>query len=204
MSADLVAHGFSYRSYPRLRGAVREDVLRPTVSFTAQMPGGQAWSEDALIDTGSPACMFTHQVGQAIGVPYQRAGAVYDNFEILGRQEAAQKERVQVRLGQWPDLSWEMEAWFFVRQWDWRLQVGAIFGTEGFLTEWAVTLLRPLNMFVIASPDSLWQLERDNEGKPEVRTPPQPGPQHRQQLDPLDPEEISPLRQYQENWDPPQ
>lgn len=199
----MVAHGFTYRSYPRLRGGVREDVLRPTISFTVELPGGEAWSEDALIDSGSPACLFTRHVGEAIGVQIGRPEAVYDNFEILGRQEAAQRERVQVTLNKWPDLSWEMDAWFFVRTWDWRLQVGAIFGTEGFLTEWAVTLLRPLNMFVISSPDSIWQLGRGDDGKPEVLTLGDGNGTPRQQPDPFDPEEVSPLLQYREDWDHP-
>ena len=199
----MVAHGFTYRSYPRVKHGVRKDILRPTVSFTIQLPGGEAWSEDALIDSGSPACLFTHQVGEAIGVRFGRSGAEYENFEILGRREAAQMERVHVTLGHWPDLSWEMDAWFFLETWDWKLQVGGIFGTEGFLTEWIVTFLRPFNMFVVASLDSIWRLERGPEGKPVVRAQAETQPQQLQTIDPLDPEEISPLLQYQEEWDVP-
>ena len=200
-SADLVAHGFRYRSYERLRGAEREEVLRPTVSFTIQLPNGEAWSEDALIDTGSPACLFTLHVAEAIGVRIGRPGAVFDNFEILGRRAAAQKERVRVTLNQWPDLSWDLDAWFFVEDWSWSLQVGGIFGTEGFLTQWAVTMLRPLNMFVIASPDSLWKLERGTGGRPEVQ--PITSEHSAGYLNPMDPEVVSPLLQYQEDWDSP-
>lgn len=96
-----------------------------------------------------------------------------------------------------------MDAWFFLDAWDWKLQVGGIFGTEGFLTEWAVTFLRPLNMFVVASLDSIWQLERGPEGKPEVRPPAESQPQRRETIDPHVPEEIAPLLQYQEEWDVP-
>lgn len=161
------------------------------------------WSEDALIDTGSPACLFTRNVGEAVGVDFQRKGAIYDNFEILGHREVAQRESVRVTLNQWPDLSWELDAWFFVEKWDWKLPVGALFGTEGFLTQWAVTFVRPLNIFVIASPDSLWRLTGDDEGKPTVVGLSHKEPEQRPSLDPLDPEDLSHLVQYREEWDTP-
>lgn len=173
------------------------------MTCTLQLPGKEGWSEDALVDSGSPACLFSRDWGEAIGVEFGASDATYDSFEILGERQPAQKQVVTIVLDKWPDIRWELDAWFFLERWDWKLQVGGILGTEGFLTHWIVTMLRPLNMFVVASPDTVWRLEPDVDGKPEVQVPNPGALSDIASIDPLDPEVVSPLLQFQEDWDVP-
>jgi hypothetical protein len=149
-----VFHQFPYRKFDRERkDGTLEPILRPTVDYTIRV-GDLAWSEDALIDTGSPVTLFTHEVGKALNVPYLQEGSDYDSFAILGHLQVAQRQRVQLSLNKFPELQWGTDAWFFVRSWDWKLNVGAVFGTAGFLDHWAVTFVKSHDYFVVENLES--------------------------------------------------
>lgn len=116
--------------------------------------GDQFWSPDALVDTGSPRTLFKKEVGDAIGLPWHRRHAEYEQFEMLGESQAAQRETVQLFLNAAPDVRWQADVWFFVEHWDWKLPVSAIFGNDGFFDEWAVTFLRREAQFVVEPVES--------------------------------------------------
>lgn len=143
-------HFFPYRKYPRQRtNGTLVDELRPTVDFTMSL-GDVAWSTEALIDTGSPLTLVTHEVGEALGVQYLRPGADHDSVSMLGKTNAVQRETVRITLDRFGhNLAWETDVWFFHQSWDMQLHVGAIFGTAGFLDQWAVTFVRPKEYFVV-------------------------------------------------------
>ena len=147
-------HQFPYRAFDRVRdNGVLEQVLRPTVDFTVSYGDNAGWSEDALIDTGSPETLFSHEIGQAISIPFLAPGSEYDSFRMLGHLQVAQKARVSLSLNKFPDIRWETDAWFFVEDWDWSLNVGAVFGTHGFLEQWAVTFVKSEDYFVVEDLD---------------------------------------------------
>jgi len=144
-------HRFPFREYPRRRpDGVIENDLRPTVDFSV-VNGNLDWSADALIDTGSPRTILTHEVGEAIGVPFGLAPTddCYEHVEMLNSRVAVQRHSVELRLNRWPDLGWRADVWFTMSAWTWKLPVMGIFGVEGFLDRWAVTLLAGRQEFVV-------------------------------------------------------
>lgn len=128
--------------------------LRPTLEFTVTHDG-KSWSEDALVDTGSPLTLMTYNVAEALELEIPRPGAEIRQVQILGGNRSIQLETVELSINQvGADLTWTAEVGFFTEDWRMELQVGAIFGTRGFLDTWAVTFVAKKSYFVVEELES--------------------------------------------------
>jgi hypothetical protein len=133
----------------------REDlggVLRPTVTFTVWY-GGHSWREDALIDTGSPASLFSREIADLLEIDPTNS-IERGSFRVVGGQHVAFKVPLRLALDPPDQMSWNSFGWFFYAYEDWGPpSVGAVFGSEGFFHHWAVNFVLRHNYFTVQSLD---------------------------------------------------
>lgn len=114
----------------------------------------------ALVDTGSPRCVFPRGVGDLLGFDFPRfpSGAP-KKIRLMGREWPAITQTVELLLRPFDDLGWEAEVDFVLED---DLPF-ALLGYEGFLNRWAVSfngyagyvIVEPIDDFEARQPSEL-------------------------------------------------
>jgi hypothetical protein len=148
VSADSQSgHAFPWREEESLTGRGR--VLRPTVDVELQS-GELGTTTKALIDTGSPRCVFPRGIGDLLAVDFPKypSGAT-ESVTLLGQRWPAVASEVDMMLRPFTDSGWTAEVLFVV---DDGLPL-SLLGCEGFLNRWAVSFNSYLGYFTVESVD---------------------------------------------------
>ncbi|HUC37435.1 MAG TPA: hypothetical protein VMR97_09960 [Acidimicrobiales bacterium] len=104
----------------------------------------------ALIDTGSPICIFPRGIGDLLAIDFDGHG-VATVFTLAGQRWRAVPETVDLCLAPFNDLGWSAKVEFVM---DGDLSY-AILGYEGFLDRWAVSMNGAAGYFLIEPADQL-------------------------------------------------
>ena len=100
----------------------------------------------ALIDTGSPRCVFPRGVGDLLGIEFPDfPSQAPKKITLMGRDWPAVTDSVELMLRPFTDDRWEAEV-------DFVLDDGlpfALLGYEGFLNRWAVSFNGYAGYFVV-------------------------------------------------------
>ena len=148
MSADQPsAHAFAWREEESLTGRGR--VLRPTVDV--ELRGLELrTTTKALIDTGSPRCVFPRGIGDLLAVDFPDfPSGARESVTLLGKRWPAVAAEVELVLQPFADSSWTAEVLFVFEE---GLPL-SLLGCEGFLNRWAVSFNSYLGYFIVESID---------------------------------------------------
>lgn len=148
MSADPPkGHAFPWREEESLTGRGR--VLRPTIDVELRL-GELGTTTKALIDTGSPRCVFPRGIGDLLAIDFPKyASGTTESVTLLGQRWPAVAADVDLMLRPFTDSQWTAEVLFVL---DDGLPV-SLLGCEGFLNRWAVSFNSYLGYFIVESVD---------------------------------------------------
>lgn len=126
-------------------------MLRPTLDVELSR-AGLTWRMKALVDTGSPVCVFPRGAGEALGLHFasDALSPAPRLVDMLGERWAAVPEVVDLTLPRFPTFNWEAEVLFLVKEWD--MPYGVL-GQDGFLHRWAASFNYYGGYFVIEPAD---------------------------------------------------
>ena len=106
----------------------------------------------ALVDTGSPFCIFSRAVADAIDIDMGLGRGPDRNIRILGDTHRARMAHVEFDLPPFDGLSWETEAHFLYADLD--LSFAGVLGQQGFLDRWVVSFNYYDGYFVVEQRDA--------------------------------------------------
>lgn len=135
-------HPFPWREEESVGGT---RVQRPTVDVRLTA-NNLTHKTKALIDTGSPTCVFPRGAGDLLGVEFHYTP---HRVRLMGGLWVAVRESVSMMLEPFEGDSWDADV-LFVR--DEGLPF-ALLGYEGFLNRWAVSFNGALGYFTVESAD---------------------------------------------------
>ena len=101
----------------------------------------------ALVDTGSPFCIFGRAVADAIDIDMGIGRGPDREIHILGGVHRARVAHVEFDLPPFEGLSWETEAYFLYA--DLNLSFAGVLGQQGFLDRWVASFNYYDGYFVI-------------------------------------------------------
>lgn len=151
--SGTITHAFPWRVEETLTSGI--EIARPTLNvyITRQDLG---ITTKALIDTGSPVCIFPRGVGDFLGVDFAGESEGL-GIRLYGRKWRSITQTVEMSLVPYDDIHWFANVEFVIDavtgiddgQTDLPF---AILGVEGFLDQWAMTINARDKYFVVESP----------------------------------------------------
>lgn len=109
----------------------------------------------ALIDSGSPWCVFPRGTGDLLALGF---GSTPHKVKLMGQDWPAIRECVHLTIDPFRDQTWDADV-FFVR--DDGLPF-AVLGYEGFLNRWAVAFNGALGYFTVEPAEEFHERHRDH------------------------------------------
>ena len=140
---------FPYREEEPRNGA--PPISRPTVDLRISH-GLNETSVRALVDTGSPFCVFGRAAAELIDIDMGAGRGPDRQIHILGSSHRARVANVELELPPFEGLSWDAEVCFLYA--DLELSFVGVLGQEGFLNHWVASFNYSGNYFVIEEPAS--------------------------------------------------
>jgi hypothetical protein len=114
----------------------------------------------ALVDTGSPLCIFDRAIADALDVDMSPGRGLDRAIRVLGGSHTARLATVVFDLPPFEGLSWETDAVFLYEELD--LSFAGLLGQQGFLDRWVVSFNYYDGYFVVEERDAFVQrLGRD-------------------------------------------
>lgn len=123
-------------------------ILRPTLYVNLAI-GDLDTTTKALVDTGSPRCVFPRGVGEALGLEFPMPSQAARKVLLMSHTWPVITETVTFDLEPFDDLAWEGEVDFVLEE---GLPFG-ILGYEGFFNRWAVSFNAYEGYFVVEPVD---------------------------------------------------
>jgi hypothetical protein len=147
--SDAGASRFHIFPWREEEGYGGKRLLRPTL-FVTLSSGDLDTTTKALIDTGSPRCVFPRGAGEALSLDFPPPFEATRKVVLMGREWPAVTVPVWFVLQPFDDLGWEAEVDFVL---DEGLPFGLL-GYEGFLNRWAVSFNAANGYFVVEPAES--------------------------------------------------
>jgi hypothetical protein len=153
----MVAEGgqfglFPWREEEPIKGHSRR-LPRPTVDVQLLLGEAQA-AEKALVDTGSPRCVFSRGAAVWLGIDLPEMGSdaqEIHKLKFMDHEWEAVPQTVTLRLPPFEGLEWDAEVDFVLEE---SLPFGLL-GHEGFLDRWAVSFNAYHSYFVVEPVEAL-------------------------------------------------